>query len=274
MTTETRSEPPVDALQRVLSATDGDDEARRYLLNPTRSYLFALAATGEEAALSRPLCVLGRREVIRELRQDFLMGSRTANLVESGAVALRETELDYETPAVVAPDAVHALVAVEEVAGSVPADHPEFESDALTACADMWDRADQYPLRTPALSALRRSMAADLGEGFRDGFDTALDVAADLRDRTRFHEVRAALAVAAERELLHYDVSKWGEDSGLASTASFSRHKTDLEAEGVIDTEKEPVQMGRPRQRLLLTDEYRGVVDDEGIAGLVSRVVE
>ncbi|MEZ3145111.1 DUF5821 family protein [Halobaculum sp. MBLA0143] len=274
MTTETRSEPPVDALERVLSATDGADEQSRYLLNPTRSYVFALASTDETASLSRPLRVLGRRAVLRELRQDFLMGSRTANLVDAGAVSLREAELDHETPAVVAPDGVHALVSVEDTAGSLPTNHPEFESDARTACAELWETADQYPLRTPALSSLRRSMTDDLGQEFRDGFETALEVAASLRDRTAFHEVRAALAVAAERELLHYDVSRWGEDSGLASTASFSRHKTDLEAEGVIETEKEPVQMGRPRQRLLLTDEYRAVVEEEGLAGLVSRVME
>jgi len=270
MTTETTSEPPVEAVRRVLSASDGGGEPR-YLINPTREFLFALAVAGGDDEPSPPVRVLGCRGALRELRQDFLMGSRTANLVETDAVALRETTLDDETPMLVGPDAVHALVLVEGTAGSVSTDEETFHADVHEACATLWADADRYHLRTPPLALLRRSMTADLGEGFREGFETALDVVAGLRDRTQFHEVRAALVVAAERELLHYNVSRWGEDSGLASTASFSRHKTDLEDAGVVTTEKEPVQMGRPRQRLLLTDEYRAIADEEGVATLLSR---
>lgn len=270
MTTETTSEAPVDAVRRVLSAS-GDGEKPRYLINPTREFLFALAVAGTDGEPSPPVRVLGRRETLRDLRQDFLMGSRIANLIQTGAVTLREAELHDETPMVVGRDAVHALVLVEETAGSVSAGAGTFHDDVRAASASLWADADRYHLRTPALAALRRSMTADLGEGFREGFETALDMVAGLRDRTEFHEVRAALVVAAERELLHYNVSRWGEDSGLASTASFSRHKTDLEDEGVVTTEKEPVQMGRPRQRLLLTDEYREIADGEGVATLLSR---
>ncbi|MFB6175911.1 MAG: DUF5821 family protein, partial [Halobaculum sp.] len=116
------------------------------------------------------------------------------------------------------------------------------------------------------------SIETDLGPEFERGFEASLDVAQGLRDRTKFHEVKAALVVAAHGELLHYDVSKWGEDSGLASTASFSRHKSQLEDEDVIETEKQPVEMGRPRQRLKLTEEYRQIAAEEGIEKVIARV--
>ncbi|ERH12841.1 MAG: hypothetical protein J07HB67_01867 [halophilic archaeon J07HB67] len=267
MTAETTSEPPTEAIRRVLSASDSP----RYLINPTREFLFALAVVGVDHPPSSPVRVLGRRAVLRELRQDFLMGSRAANLVETETATFREAPLDDETPALVGTDTIHALVLVGETAGSVSTVDETFHADVYEGCESLWADAERYHLRTPPLAALRQSMTAELGAGFRDGFEMALDVVAGLRDRTQFHEVRAALVVAAERELLHYDVGRWGEDAGLASTASFSRHKTDLEDEGILTTEKQPVQMGRPRQRLLLTDEYREIADEEGVATLLSR---
>ena len=51
---------------------------------------------------------------------------------------------------------------------------------------------------------------------------------------------------------------------GLASKATFSRMKGRLEEQGVIATEKVPIDVGRPRLRLRLGDQLR----DEEISDL------
>ncbi|MFB6186598.1 MAG: DUF5821 family protein, partial [Halobacteriaceae archaeon] len=63
-----------------------------------------------------------------------------------------------------------------------------------------------------------------------------------------------SLLVAAKNDVLLYNISKWGEDSGLASKATFSRTKSRLEEQGLIDTEKVPIDVGRPRLKLRLAD--------------------
>jgi predicted transcriptional regulator len=64
-----------------------------------------------------------------------------------------------------------------------------------------------------------------------------------------------SLLAAAKHEELLYDISTWGEEVGMASKATFSRTKNQLEERGLIATEKVPIDVGRPRQRLLLGDE-------------------
>ena len=77
-------------------------------------------------------------------------------------------------------------------------------------------------------------------------------------------EVAISLIVAAKNRVLLYDISKWGEDVGLASKATFSRTKTHLEDTGLIDTEKVPIDVGRPRLRLRFADEdlHDASIDD------------
>jgi hypothetical protein len=269
MVTETVTGTPQETLRELLGAADA--ESVQYFLDPPLDFLFALAEIGESIEGLPEIRVIGRHEALRQFRQDFLMGSRIADLVADGSVSLRETELSEQTPMVVGDGRLNSLVLVEDVATAIETDEPSFLPEAVESCAELWENAEEYRVRTPPLGDLLVSIREDLGPEFERGFQASLDVAQGLRDRTQFHEVKAALVVAAENEMLHYDVSKWGEDSGLASTASFSRHKSKLE-EDVIDTEKQPVEMGRPRQRLKLTDEYRTIADEEGIENVIARV--
>jgi hypothetical protein len=64
------------------------------------------------------------------------------------------------------------------------------------------------------------------------------------------------LLVAGRHELLLHDLSTWGEELGVASKATFSRGKTALIEDGILTSEKVPIEVGRPRLRLLLTDEH------------------
>jgi len=96
-------------------------------------------------------------------------------------------------------------------------------------------------------------------------------------------EVTISLLVAARNGELLYDISEVGRDIGLAARATFSRTKTTLEDMGLIDTEKVPIDVGRPRLRLMLGDERLEDASTDELAsvaqsllrllGLFSRVV-
>ncbi|PSQ37416.1 hypothetical protein BRD05_00685, partial [Halobacteriales archaeon QS_9_70_65] len=79
--------------------------------------------------------------------------------------------------------------------------------------------------------------------------------------------------VAAKNEDLLYDISKWGEDIGIASKATFSRTKSRLEETGLIDTEKVPIDVGRPRLRLKLGDERLEGTDNGQLASVAQSML-
>ena len=67
--------------------------------------------------------------------------------------------------------------------------------------------------------------------------------------------VAILLLAAAINEELFFDVVVWGEQTRLASKATFSRRKDFLENLGVIYEENVRAPFGRPRIRLKLNDE-------------------
>jgi hypothetical protein len=81
-------------------------------------------------------------------------------------------------------------------------------------------------------------------------------------------EVAISLLVAAKHEVQLYDISKWGEDVGLASKATFSRTKTRLEDQGLLDTEKIPMDVSRPRLRLQLGNERLNEASTDQLASV------
>lgn len=76
-------------------------------------------------------------------------------------------------------------------------------------------------------------------------------------------KVSIALLAAAKNGELFFDVVQWGEDTGIASKATFSRRKDFLVNLGVVSEESVKTPFGRPKIRLRLNEprlkEYFGV---------------
>jgi hypothetical protein len=261
---------PTGVVRELLTAADAESE--QFLLNPVPDVLAALAFVGNEIESVPKIRVLARHETLVWLRKNFPVASRMQNLVDDGSVEIRDTNLDNETQTLVGERGISTLVLVEDVSRYVRTEASELAATVRDSCEAMWDDGDPYSLRTPPLRAVLHTGEERFGESFREGFEASLTTVEDRSDPTDLHEVRLALLLAADGEHLHYDVSKWGETVGLASTASFSRHKTSLEELGVIDTEKVSVEIGRPRQRLRLTEKYRAMADEDGIDAVAAEV--
>ena len=241
-----------------------------YLLNPTATTVEELVEELDDDAPTVRL--LAGEGTLKSVMDDFLVASSAADHVAAGTLELRTAESSTNT-LVVTEAAVAALVDTGEQSAALCSDDEAFVESTYDRVADRWETADEYPLRTPPLSTVRRSLAEELGEPTAADFDAVLDSLETVRGNGEgLDEVTIAILVAARNDELLYDISKWGEDVGIASKATFSRTKSRLEETGLIDTEKVPIDVGRPRLRLKLGDE-RLEGADPGVANVAQSML-
>jgi hypothetical protein len=243
-------------------AIDGADEGL-FVVNPsghTLEELLDVLTTDGEPTVS----VLADSRVLKTVTEDFKLASTAADLVEAGRLELLEYESNDNT-LLVTSDAVVAVVAAGDRVAGLVTDDTEFIEGAYEQYREVATDADAFGLRTPGITRVRDSLRDSLGDDAATDFDGVLASLETARgDGDGLDEVTISLLVAAKNEELLYDISKWGEDVGIASKATFSRTKTKLEEKGLIDTEKVPIDVGRPRLRLKLGDDrLHGASNDE-----------
>ena len=238
-----------DILGEALAATD--DEL--FVVDPTPEIVEEIVDVLEEG--DPTVRLMTHERTLKDVMDDFLVASRAADHVEAGRLELRIYDDGTNTLLVTEESIVAIVEAGGHIAGLTTGDE-EFTELAYERFAADWAESEPFDLRTPAISRIRETLADDIGESTARDFDAVLSSLATARgDGDGLDEVTVSLLVAARNENLLYDISKWGEDVGIASKATFSRTKTHLEEIGLIDTEKVPIDVGRPRLRLKLGDE-------------------
>jgi hypothetical protein len=242
-----------DILERVLSAVD--DEL--LVVNPTIETIEALVTVASVDDDHPTIRMLAEEGLLKDVMDDFIVASNAADLVSAERLEIRTlAETDGENALLVTPDSVMALVAAGEMVAALATDDDEFVATTNETYLSRFEEARPFNLRTPPLTQVRTTLSDEIGDSTRTDFDSVLTSLKTARgDGDGLDEVTISLLVAAKNEVLLYDISKWGEDVGIASKATFSRTKTKLEDMGLIDTEKVPIDVGRPRLRLKLGDE-------------------
>jgi hypothetical protein len=211
--------------------------------------------------------LLADEGVLKDVMDDFIVASRAADLIEADRLSLR-TYQNGDNTLLVTEDTVAALVAAGGRVAALATDEAQFIDGAHEEYAEIWEDAEPFGLRTPAITQVRETLRESLGPDTADDFDEVLATLETARgDGDGLDEVTISLLVAARNRQLLYDISKWGEDVGIASKATFSRTKTRLEEVGLIETEKVPIDVGRPRLRLLLGEDG---LEDADVDQLVS----
>lgn len=197
---------------------------------------------------------------LKAVLDDFIVASTTADLEAADVLAMKGG-IDDPGNAVVATDSiVIPTVTTETTIYGLGTEDSDFVAAVWAHANAQWREATPFRNRTPPKNRVRETLSSEIGDDVRADFDAMLSALGTARgDADGLDEVAISLLVAARNGVLLYDISKWGEDVGLASKATFSRAKTRLENEGLIDTEKVPIEVGRPRLRLIL--------GDEGLAG-------
>ena len=224
------------------------------LVDPTGETVEALTAVTSAAANPPMVRMLADETLLKDVMDDFVVASNAADHVASGTLSIRAGQ-DAANTLLITDTAVWSLVAVGDHVAALGTDDEAFVKALRETYETRWETASTFDLRTPPLSRVRETLSEEIGQDTRADFDAALEALQDARDATGgFDEVTLTILVAARNDVLLYDISKWGEDVGIASKATFSRTKTTLEEEGLIRTEKVPIDVGRPRLRLKLNE--------------------
>jgi len=243
----------------VLAATIRESDGDVYAVNLGREAMSDLVFRLHEVEDPPTVYLLVDWDEVTAAMNDFVVAGHAADLVAAEALDLRLLEDPPRASLFVSEVAVVSLVHARDGVGGLTATEEEFVADLWDRYADRWGSAEEYSLRTPPISAVRETLAADLGAGVLEDFDAILaELSTVTGDGEELDEVTLTLLAAARHGELLYEISKWGEDVGLASKATFSRSKSDLEDAGVVRTEKVPIDVGRPRLRLRLVDDLRG----------------
>lgn len=261
---------PLDAI--IGEVIDGAE--RGYLLNPAMGTVEELVEVlnGLEGPPTIRLLVPESR--LKAVMEDFLIASRAADLVDSGVLSIRLLDERPVNSLLVTDESVVSLVTDPETPAGLSTDDEPYVRTTESHYDEVWEAAESYSLRTPPLSRVRSTLEAALGSETLADFDAVLDSLETARgDGEGLDEVEISLLVAARNEQLLYDVSKWGEDVGLASKATFSRTKTRLEEQGLLTTEKVPIEVGRPRLRLLLGDERLSDAEADELGDVATKLL-
>jgi len=252
-----------ELVHEAVAATDDELTA----VNPSGETIRELVSALADADGPPTVRLLGHPETVKDVMSDFIVASNAADLVESATLELRVNDATSGNPLLIHDDAVVAVVDAGASVGGLVADDEAFVADAREQYESQWEGAEAYPLRTPPLSTVHEGLSAELGEHAEQDFRAMLSSLETARgDGDGLDEVTISLLVAAKNEELLYDVSKWGEDTGVASKATFSRTKTKLEDMGLIETEKVPIDVGRPRLRLTLGDDRLETAENDQLA--------
>ncbi|QLG62655.1 transcriptional regulator TbsP [Halorarum salinum] len=266
MTSNLLEETTDDILRAVIEDVDGE----LVVVDPSADVVESLVDIGLEYEGDLPtLNVVADERLLKDVMDDFIVASAAADLVDAGEMTLRNLPDGADNTLLVGEESLYALVSAGEHVAALAADDESFIADAYETYHGLWEEATPFNLRTPALGRVRSTLGEEIGENVQADFDGVLASLETARgDGDGLDEVTISLLVAAKNDVLLYDISKWGEDVGIASKATFSRTKTRLEDMGLIDTEKVPIDVGRPRLRLKLGDDKLRQADSEGLAGV------
>jgi hypothetical protein len=198
--------------------------------------------------------LLASNDILKWVREDFLLASAATELVAADTLALRSLSAPAPNQLLITDSRVFSIVHAGSLTACTATDDAEFVSNARTKYTDAWEEAQEFVLRTPARSRVSETLSEEFNPDVEADFTAILDELGSTRSGD-FDAVATALLAGAKHGVQLFEISRWGEDVGLASKATFSRQKNRLEEVGLIDTEKIPIDVGRPRLRLLLDAE-------------------
>ncbi len=253
-----------DILKTILEDATGDV----YMVNPSRDAIeeFVSVATEFDGELPS-VHMLADERTLKDVMDDFIVASNAADLIDADALALRTLDEAPENSLLVTEGSVVAIVHAGDRVGGLVTDDEEFVDATIETYEGRWEDAEAFNLRTPPITRVRETLSEEISADAEADFSAILGSLETARgDGDGLDEVTISLLVAARNEALLYDISKWGEDVGIASKATFSRTKTKLEDMGLIDTEKVPIDVGRPRLRLKIGDERLAEADNGQLA--------
>ena len=259
-----------ETLRTILAEESGEIIAVGFNEDSTHEFIEILAESDEPPKAR----LLVREDVLKWLRDNFVLASTAAELLAADTLDVRSATERLDGMLLVTEETVVSLLTPDdEHSAALVTDDEEFVEAARERWNSRWEESEEFDLRTPAYTRVLDSLGEEFGSEMKSDFRTVLESIENMDDGGEWDEVGLSLLVAAKHEQLLYDISRWGEDVGVASKATFSRTKTQLEEQGLIDTEKVPIDVGRPRLRLVLGEERLREADTEELASVARELL-
>jgi hypothetical protein len=265
MNTPTPSESNEGAIATILER-EGEPF---YLVRPTPKILNDIVQTAREHS-SPTIHVLAAEADLRSVRQQFIIATYAADLVERDDLTLTPTPPAGRGTYIITEEAVYTVGYVDD--HQLMFNTNVIPDGLLETCETHRNSSEPFDLRTPAWATGLETLDDRFGADVRDDFATSIETLRTELNDLEVDATQIALLIAARHELLLYDISGWGEDIGLCSKATFSRTKNELTEHNVLETEKVPIDVGRPRLRLQLADEYASQSIEELLTNVDARL--
>jgi hypothetical protein len=217
-----------------------------------RESVLAVAEAGDDAPAHVRL--LGTERALAEACDDFLTATRAAEMVDEGRLTMRASD-EHHLPSLLvtagAVTTVSALPGGDAVAVRTDDDDPVFT--IRSAFVDAFSDATPFEVTVPGYSRLLDSLDSAVGSDVRDDVAAVLEAGVSVRSSdATLDEIDTILLMGGRNGAQLYELSEWAEELGVASRATMSSRKRQLEAAGLLTTEKIHADVGRPRQRLLV----------------------
>nr|PSP90816.1 MAG: hypothetical protein BRC90_00110 [Halobacteriales archaeon QS_4_69_34] len=258
MASNVRERSVAAVVERVLADATGDSFVTPCSAATVETLIEVLDGLDRPAAVT----LLAEEDALSAAFESFLVAGTAAGLIAADTLSVRAGTAPDEGLLLATEERVVSVVESEERVRGLTTDDGAFVASVRERYADASAAAEPFSIQTPPLSRLHGTLRADLGPNVAEEFERVLASQSTLRDGA-VDEVVIALLITAREEGLLYDISKWGEDVGFASKATFSRVKSRLEDRGLVGTEKVPIDVGRPRLRLHVDDERLGAAPPE-----------
>lgn len=225
----------------------------------------------EDADEETDVEILTDSDTVVELRELFFTTSRLVDYVLADTLTIRARESPLQS-LIITEDAVGAVAGFREGNPAVvETTDTSVVAGTLKAFEERFERAETVTFWKPGYATMLEELEARFDESLVADVTDGLDAARDGEEpAVEINPVYVTLLVGGYNEASFYRLSRWGEATQLGSCANFSRKKQELEELDLIETEQIPIDVGRPRQRLLLGD----ALEAETIEDIVDTAID
>jgi hypothetical protein len=197
-------------------------------------------------------------EKARDIRLNFPLNARISELIEQDMLRIYSTDTTPLSTIILDGPRFYTHVRLgqtEQFAKSTDDDLRMMLDEIFTQITESAELVDPDIL---AWSVLLDQLEQTVDPETRQEFERLIE-AARIENLGALDNISVAIIAAAHSGALLNDLSTWAGEVGFASAATFSRRKQKLEDAGIIYTERVPIEVGRPKQRLKLSDDVNEV---------------
>jgi DNA-binding Lrp family transcriptional regulator len=209
------------------------------------------------------------KSAISRVKRNFPVNSKLAELLSQNKISLYATSESASSTLIIESDQLHALVQVGNTEQFIQTADEKAREALIEEVRNIATPSEQVQIDIRPWSELLQTLEEIVNPGTRQEFERLIG-AAQIEDLGALDDISVAIVAAAQSDALLNDLTEWADQVGLASKATFSRRKSSLEDDGIIYTEKVPIEVGRPKLRLQLADDISAVsieADELDISG-------